>query len=244
VVHAGKRDPLQWSSIALPLIVPDLPVFLWWNDSIDADLPLLSALLEACDRLVVDSSSAVDFATIVQLMNAHGSWLAVSDLSWARLTPWRHAIAGFYDHLACGDRLQEIQRIQIAVESEVDSPGQAWLLIGWLATSLGWTHVDLHHLRTAKQTDVVIEVNRIPGACCQITEVNLFSPDAEYKVARSTSSDYLETRMRLQNKHARQLVKMPPQNLSALISKEVSILGHDVVYEKSIRFLSTIAPAR
>ncbi|MGH9857188.1 MAG: glucose-6-phosphate dehydrogenase assembly protein OpcA, partial [Acidobacteriota bacterium] len=89
MIHAGERDPYQWSSIVLPLIMPDVSVFLWWKDHPEADLPLLNAILEVCDRLILDSSSCRNLKSIVGLMDAHGEWLAISDLNWARLTPWR-----------------------------------------------------------------------------------------------------------------------------------------------------------
>src|SRR6185503_18040748 len=31
IIRGGDQIPLQWSSAALPLIVPDLPRFLWWH---------------------------------------------------------------------------------------------------------------------------------------------------------------------------------------------------------------------
>jgi glucose-6-phosphate dehydrogenase assembly protein OpcA len=38
MIHAGERDASLWSSVVLPLLVPDLPVFLWWLDRPDSDL--------------------------------------------------------------------------------------------------------------------------------------------------------------------------------------------------------------
>src|ERR1041385_3477291 len=33
MIRGYKESALQWSSAVVPLIVPDLPVFLWWHES-------------------------------------------------------------------------------------------------------------------------------------------------------------------------------------------------------------------
>lgn len=243
VIHAGERDPFRWSSVVLPLIVPDVPVFLWWNDPPHADLPLLNAILEATDRLILDSSLASDFNTIVELMQQHGEWLAISDLNWARLTPWRQAIAGFYDHLACGRRLQEIHRIEIVTESNSEQTGSASLLIGWFASGLGWKRAGKSGLHNAQQMPVAVNIDRRPGASDRLLEVNLLGPDAKYSVSLMEDSLHLQTRATIRNKdRGTQVVKLPDQTLSGLIRREVSILGRDEIYEKSLRFLTDKTP--
>ena len=236
MIHSGDRDPFQWSSIVLPLIVPDVPVFLWWQDHPEADLPLLNAILEVCDRLVLDSSPCSSYKSLIDLMDTHGEWLAISDLNWARLTPWRHALAGFYDHPACGTRLGDIVRIEIDCESLFDAAGQAYLLLGWLASSLNWKWTGTLQLQSDTGNLIQIEMNRKSNSSDRLLAVNLRSANAEYKVSLTKDSLYLQTEIVIDQKgRGAQLVRVSPQSLSDLIGKEVSIPGHDAVYERSIR---------
>src|SRR4030065_67688 len=46
-------------STVVPLLVPDLPVFLWWHEEPSLGSHLFQELLETSDRLIVDSA---DFA--------------------------------------------------------------------------------------------------------------------------------------------------------------------------------------
>ena len=236
MIHAGDRDPFQWSSIVLPLIVTDVPVFLWWQDHPEADLPLLNAILEVCDRLILDSSSCRSFRSLIDLMDTHGEWLAISDLNWARLTPWRHAVAGFYDHLACEKRLGNIERIEIECDSPFEGAGQAYLLLGWLASSLSWKWTDTLRMQSASGNSIEIAISRKSNSADKLLSVILRSTDAEYRVSLAKDSQYLQTEVIIQQqRRAAQLVRIPPQSLSFLIAKEVSIPGHDAVYERSIR---------
>jgi glucose-6-phosphate dehydrogenase assembly protein OpcA len=236
MIHAGDRDPFQWSSIVLPLIVPDVPVFLWWRDHPDEDVPLLNSVLEVCDRLILDSASSNNFKTIIDVMNAHGEWLAISDLNWAKMTPWRHAIANFYDHLTCGSRLEEIEQIKIEFESPFERAGQAYLLLGWLASSLKWNWTGVTDFRTAAGNPIHVEIIHRSNPLDRLLNVNLLSQNAEFKVSLSEDSLYLRTEVTLhQQQRGVQLVNIPSRSLSVLLGKELSILGHDSVYERTIR---------
>jgi glucose-6-phosphate dehydrogenase assembly protein OpcA len=236
MIHAGERDPHQWSSIVLPLIVPDVPVFLWWKENPDTNLPLLNAILEVCDRLILDSSSCRNLQTIIDLMESHGEWLAISDLNWARLTPWRQAVARFYDHPACGTNLGEVGRIEIESESPFAGAGQADLLLGWLASSLKWKWTPEHRLQTSAGKPIEIQAKHQISLNDRLLKVNFISAKAEYRVSFAQDSMYLQTEIIIDGvQHGTHLVRVSSQSLSDLIAMEVSIIGHDAVYERSIR---------
>src|SRR5829696_8772726 len=84
------------SSAVEPLLVPDVPVFLWWKDRPHYDLRRLAGLLE-------------------------GGRMRLSDLNWGRLTSWRELVAGFWDVADYRDSLARIERIVI----EYDPPDSA-----------------------------------------------------------------------------------------------------------------------
>ena len=138
-------------SAAIPLLVPDLPVFLWWRAQLGAEDRVFSQLCLAADRVVIDSADFQDphsnFAAVAQLFQRRSDEaVGLTDLNWARLTPWRASLANFYD---VGDYRAELDRITdvgISFVSDTAKPStvssQALLIVGWLATRLEWTFSD------------------------------------------------------------------------------------------------------
>jgi Glucose-6-phosphate dehydrogenase subunit len=110
------------ASIVLPLLLPDLPVFLRWRGRPDFASPVLDQLLDVVDRLVVDSSEWPDvpaaYAELAELFDR----VAVSDIAWRRTLPWRRALAGAWPELP--DRL-------------TGPPAESSLVAGWLRARAG-----------------------------------------------------------------------------------------------------------
>jgi glucose-6-phosphate dehydrogenase assembly protein OpcA len=120
----------------LPLLLPDLPVVLWWPGdlrSIGADT---RHLIDASDRVVVDSrrfsDAAAGYARLASLE------CPVSDLAWHRLRPWRELAAGQFDGRIFESYPARIETVE--VEHAGGPAGQAeGLLLGcWVASRLRW----------------------------------------------------------------------------------------------------------
>ncbi len=238
MIHAGERDSSQWSSVVLPLLVPDLPVFLWWHDRPDSDLDLMNAVLEACDHLIIDSELLQNLSFIAEVMKTHGDWLAISDLNWARLTPWRSALAGFYEHPDCRPYYEDLTQIEIECESPLQESRKALLLLGWLASSLNWRWAERPHLQNSKQQRISVSLRCNQSDSDRLRRVRLISRDAEFVVSVVPDASYLQAEITIQKeKRGTQLIKLPEQTLSAFLNKEVTILGHDRIYERAIQFL-------
>ena len=81
------------ASIAAPLLLPDLPVFLRWRGRPVFTSRVFGQLVDMVDRLVVDSAEWPDvpaaFAGLVEQFDR----VAVSDIAWRRTLPWRRALA-------------------------------------------------------------------------------------------------------------------------------------------------------
>jgi len=140
----------------LPLLVPDVPVMLWWPHGEPADDPRFLNVADMVDRVIVDSATfaapEAGLARMAALLNPDegrgdpdggqsGVGTAISDLSWSRLTPWRELIAQFFDAPALVPHLAEITRVVVDYETRagaVADRSQALLLVGWLAARLGW----------------------------------------------------------------------------------------------------------
>jgi glucose-6-phosphate dehydrogenase assembly protein OpcA len=58
------------------------------------------------------------------------------DLAWLRSTPWRERVAAAFDSQAMRAELEKVETV--AVRHHPDSTVAAMLLVGWLASRLGW----------------------------------------------------------------------------------------------------------
>ncbi len=132
------------STAVAPLLVPDVPVFLWWKDIPHYDDKLFTRLAEMADRVVIDSASFdephEDLLRLARLLQ--GGRLRLSDLNWGRLTSWRSLVAGFWDVADYRASLEQIEKVFIEYDPPDRARGQvapkALLALGWLASCLGW----------------------------------------------------------------------------------------------------------
>jgi hypothetical protein len=110
------------ASIALPLVLPDLPIFLRWRGRPDFGSPLFQQLAEMVDRLVVDSAEWPDVPdAYIELAGVFDD-VAVSDIAWRRTGPWRAALAQAWPELP--------RRL-------AGPPAETALVAGWLRSRAG-----------------------------------------------------------------------------------------------------------
>ena len=113
------------ASVAVPLLIPDLPVFLRWRGEPDPDAAALKELTGVADRLVVDSDEWSDCDGAFRRLPEIFDWIAVSDIAWTKLQPWREACAALWPEVAEADSLR------------IAGPrGETLLLWGWLQARL------------------------------------------------------------------------------------------------------------
>jgi glucose-6-phosphate dehydrogenase assembly protein OpcA len=133
VVEIGEHHLDDLLTIADPLVVTDLPTLLWsphgHPEAVDALLPLAQAVL-------VDSVDEPVWREAIDRACALGDQAYVVDLAWLRSTPWRERIAATFDPPS---RRRELGALtQVAVRHHPASTVAGMLLIGWLASRLGW----------------------------------------------------------------------------------------------------------
>lgn len=144
---AGAAVDTAASAVA-PLLVPDVPVFLWWKDIPHYDDKLFTRLTGMADRVVIDSASFdrphEDLRRLSELL-ADGR-MRLSDLNWGRLTSWRALVAGFWDVADYRDSLAQIEKIVIEYDppdrSHDEIAPKALLALGWIVSCLGWEVAD------------------------------------------------------------------------------------------------------
>ena len=88
------------ASIVMPLLVPDLPVFLRWRGPLPFGVAELEQLVGVADRLVVDSREWPDAERDLARLPALFDRITVSDIGWARTDRWRSAVSDLWPAVA------------------------------------------------------------------------------------------------------------------------------------------------
>jgi glucose-6-phosphate dehydrogenase assembly protein OpcA len=112
-------------SIVEPLFLSDLPVFLRWRGLPPFGEPHFEDLIEATDRLILDSTEWPDLPASYASLPSVFDRVAVSDIAWARTSRWRPQLASLWPGIA------DVQRIRVT-----GTAAQAHLLAGWLRSRL------------------------------------------------------------------------------------------------------------
>src|ERR1044072_2196201 len=90
VTITASEDHLdEVPSAAVPLLISDLPVYLWWRAvPRGTDKELFGRLVEISDRVIIDSSQfndpRNDLSSMAAALGGAEQWAALSDLNWAR----------------------------------------------------------------------------------------------------------------------------------------------------------------
>jgi hypothetical protein len=110
------------ASIATPLLLPDLPVFLRWRGRPPFATDEFHQLIELTDRLIVDSGEWPDVPGAYEELAGWFETAATSDIAWRRTARWREALAEGWPDLP--DRI-------------AGPSAEAALVAGWLRSRAG-----------------------------------------------------------------------------------------------------------
>jgi glucose-6-phosphate dehydrogenase assembly protein OpcA len=263
LIRARGDADRRLASAVIPLLLPDLPVFLWWTETPPVDAPIFDELLGLVDRLIVDSG---DFArpdrTLARLhaiaRAGHGRY-GVTDFNWTRITPWRELVMQFFDVPAWRPFLDTITGIRIGFAVDADGreihPSQALLFIGWLASRLGWTAVEslapseagglLFAMRRADGHEIPVRVRPrfmrgLEGG--DLSGLRIQSEDggrhAEFVVKRSETSAYVTALVTIGGRGmGERIVPLGRPGVGELLGEELTIARSDAIYEDALAAL-------
>jgi glucose-6-phosphate dehydrogenase assembly protein OpcA len=156
VVELGDRHLDDLLTIADPLVVTDLPTLLW---SPHGHHEIVSELLALSQAVLLDSVDEPVAREALDRACELSRQAYVVDLAWLRSTPWRERVAASFDPVWLRRELGMISGL--TVRHHPESTAAATLLVGWLASRLGWhaeplvadgdalvssTHVDDHNV--------------------------------------------------------------------------------------------------
>jgi glucose-6-phosphate dehydrogenase assembly protein OpcA len=133
VVDVGEQHLRAADTIVDPLVVPDLPTVVW---APHGHREAVDAVLHLCQVVLLDSVDESDVREALRRAGELTRRVYVVDLAWLRSTPWRERVAATFDPVKLRPDLQTISAV--TVRHHPESEMAAMLLVGWLASRLGW----------------------------------------------------------------------------------------------------------
>jgi glucose-6-phosphate dehydrogenase assembly protein OpcA len=251
-------------NVVVPLTVPGLPVILWWRAGRFAPPDYFRNILRVTDHLLVDSARfadpAKDLGKLAAELRHLSAVVPVSDLNWTRVTPWRGLVAQCFDPAETSGYLEQLADVQ--VEYEQESPrcsaqrAQALLLIGWLASRLGW-EIDSPVGTAAGEGSSIsfrsrrgkVEVRRVPkkfegggaGVCFAITMTAGGPSSAVFTLRRGPDGKYAVVRRELPGRPAVEgTACLELYDEVELVNEGIKSAGRDAIFEEALEMVARI----
>lgn len=132
-IDIGPEHLSRLLTIVDPVLARELPTMVWSPHGHDE---AVDALAELTDVVLLDSDDQPNADEAFRRARDITRSAYVVDLAWLRTTPWRERLAASFDPPYRRSALGEISGV--AVRHREGAAASALLLIGWLATRLGW----------------------------------------------------------------------------------------------------------
>ncbi len=241
-VHVSGPPAEHVESFAGPLLVPDLPVFLWYPGEFSPSSPEFPGMAELADRLIIDSAASSDTESSLREL---ASMLddeyvtAIGDIQWVALNPWRSLIADLFDSPERARELNRIHRVEVLHAPK--GVCRTLLLVGWLASTLGWRPQSAESHDGGRRIEFSgpsggITVNMSNGSPdARLRRVRLYTDDCSFQVSRHRNlSDASATVMRDGELIGERTVRLGAFNLGVLLGEELRYRGRDTAYEAAL----------
>jgi len=240
-IHAEGPPAMHLESLAGPLLIPDLPVFLWYPGEFSPRSLEFAAMADLADRIVVDSAASENHEACLREIAGlieDPEMPALGDLQWVGLSPWRSLLA---DTFGAPERAGDLEKIESA--EVLYAPGgenRALLFVGWLASTLGWKP------ESANRGGQTLEFSGPSGRIfvdlspdspdARLRRIRLYSPEYSYQVSRHRElSEVRTTVMRGDELLAERTVHLGSFDLGVLVGEELRYRGRDEAYEGALR---------
>jgi glucose-6-phosphate dehydrogenase assembly protein OpcA len=204
-------------------------VVLWWPGLPDFDSRLFHDLCDLADRLVVDTDEGFEQGHLARLLDVARRDYArasIGDFNWARLVAWRHLTAQSFDIPGMLARLAEIQGATIAYGA--DRPiAQALLLAGWLKSRLATIG-----------TEVPVQFVKDDTNDHRVARLDIYTSGSEgtsRSTVRRIPGGRLCADIRIgDQEYGSRTVAVPPRQPHDLLAFELTLPGHDVLFEEAL----------
>jgi glucose-6-phosphate dehydrogenase assembly protein OpcA len=218
-ISASNGSLADVPAIVLPLVAADLPVIVWSRLPRLFPSPVLTDLSRFATKTILDSSAFPDPPAALQaLAHAAAAGLLLADLAWTRLTRWRELIAQIFENPAYSSRILSIATVTIAYSSAVSQVSLDYME-AWLRLCLERAGAQPAFLREPSD-------EACSTGFCRIAFTSGVSGGLDI-VVRKVEGSAVEVRAgTLVNRTV-----FPQVSDYALLREELSITGHDPIYE-------------
>lgn len=257
---AGQSAFDELHGTVLPLLVTDLPVYLWWPGRADFSNHLFQSLLQSCDRVLVDSSGFLlpekDLTSLAHFVDGQKDHTAVVDLAWSRSSLWRGLTAQFFDGSDFRPSVDMLGDVAIEyVMGNAPNPIQALLTCGWLISRLRWklakvtaVGVGAYTIECSRGNSRILlhvqptPANRQEGELLSMQLATPTNPVIDFSITRGDETASVVTCISkggasLQHRVAH----LPAPGDAQLLCGELEVLCHDRVFEEALQVAATIA---
>jgi glucose-6-phosphate dehydrogenase assembly protein OpcA len=236
------ESPAALSSVVFSHLDSDLPLCFWWQPPFRK--PLDTRLWSWIDRLLFDSNSwndpAGQFAIVREIAALGDTRTVLCDLNWTRILSLRSGLAQFFDNACALPYLCKLDRVEIT-----HAPGarmSALLLVGWLASRLGWkldTVLGRHSFRASDRREIVFELTEQPGS--YISSCRLAAGAAEFRLERSHGDEFFHATMTGGDfNESCQLLPSGRNRILDTLLVELSHRGRHPLYLKSLEVIEPL----
>ena len=246
-ITVGEHMRSRLASTVLPLVVADLPLFVWWPGPWHPASTVRDQLFAQADRWIIDSADfhepLPDLARMHELIRAQPT-TAVTDLAWARLRPWRHLLATVFDARQFQELLKQITDVQITCGPTLTS---GLLSIGWLAAMLQWesTKIIVEQQRAVcefrsadRSISATITRSAEQHSLPQIILTSSLLPHMSVQAAEHNNG-VIATTQQYDDQHVH-VHALPDHDDTALLDAELRSHTHDRAYEATMKVLNQL----
>jgi glucose-6-phosphate dehydrogenase assembly protein OpcA len=243
-IHVEGPPARHLESLAGPLLLPDLPVFLWYPNGDVPGSPGCDGMAALADRLILDSGvSGGCEASLRSIGNflEHDEVPAVGDLQWAAISSWRSLVADLFASPERTGELGKIRRVEILHDGHTGEC-QALLMFGWLSTALGWspesadrTEAGYEFCFDSPSGEVTVELasDSLENA---IHRVRLYSEELFFQVScYGERNQACSTVMRGEQLLGERTVHLGSSGVGMLLGEELRFLKRDEIYESALK---------
>lgn len=247
----GEQMRRRLPGTVLPLVVSDLPLFVWWPGPFHLVSNVRTQLFAHADRWIVDSADFLeplhDLARVHALVCSDET-IAVSDLTWAGLTPWRAMFAQMFDLPAVRPALDTLSSVTITTNQH---QAAALLGVGWLASCLGWQieaveqtagGLECTFRGSSNSVRVGLEFQLADQASVPtITASSATMPDVQVSLARGADQRTIISTVQIGSEVRTQVGELHRFNDGALLMEELNVYSHDRKFEAALAVVAKIS---
>lgn len=256
------------ASLVSPLLISELPTFLWWPTGDFVGNALFNDVVGIVDRLIVDSARLGNDARAVAQMRTlldDEDDPRLGDFTWMRLEPWRQLIAQFFDPKEVQNCLDQLSQVNIAYAEHRRDNGSgfaaALLIVGWLASRLGWQVIEPLEPRRAggwtvplisrgedgKARDIQVRLtpDPSPDARFSVRSVELVAigeQDGVFRIMRTDKDDMITSSETSFAPYMSRMVYSRRKSTVEMLGDELQNFGADPVFEDAIRMATRLLP--